>query len=108
MGISTLAKRIELLRNLSVRVDVVDESSTLALSKELQSALAKIPRPRDRLTVLDAADEDSPAVRQWFRALPIRLEEPVIVIWPADQAAIRVTFGEFVDNYDDLWYPAAD
>jgi len=106
MGMKALVSRIDLLRSKNVDVDVLVESSAMELAKFLHLALTKASH--EELFKFDAADEDAPQVREWFRILPIRADDRSIIVWPADRAAIRVFFGDFVDYYDELWYPAAD
>lgn len=47
-------------------------------------------------------------VRQWLARLPARPDEEAAVVWVADRIGARMTFGTFVSNLDDLWFPAMD
>jgi hypothetical protein len=57
---------------------------------------------------LDAADAEPDEVRAWLSGLPVPPDTSVVVLWPSDKQGARMTFGSFVEHYDDLWYPAAD
>jgi hypothetical protein len=57
---------------------------------------------------LDAADAAPDEVRAWLFGLPVPPDTSVVVLWPLDKQGARMTFGSFVEHYDDLWYPAAD
>jgi hypothetical protein len=61
-----------------------------------------------RRAYLDAGDAEPDEVRAWLSGLPIAPDAGVIVLWPFDKQGARMTYGSFVDNYDDLWYPASD
>lgn len=60
------------------------------------------------LAELDASDADPEQVRSWLSALPYGAEQPVLVAWPADRTAARMSYDTFVARFDDLWYPAMD
>ncbi len=70
------------------------------------------PRLTDVLTALaaevDASDLTPSQVRQWLAGLPVGLDEEASVVWVADRIGARMTFGAFVSNFDDLWFPAMD
>lgn len=47
-------------------------------------------------------------MRAWLSGLPVLPDTSVVVLRPFDKQGARMTFGSFVEHYDDLWYPAAD
>ena len=46
-------------------------------------------------------------VRQLLHSLPIR-DQFVDVVWPPERTGARMRFADFVEHYDDLWFPSQD
>jgi hypothetical protein len=47
-------------------------------------------------------------VKEFLSSLEITNDEAVRLIWRADEAGISIIFRDFVQYYDDLWYPSSD
>jgi hypothetical protein len=51
---------------------------------------------------------DPSEVRQFLLSLKVAHDEIVWLIWCSDETGISITFRDFVQYYDDLWYPSSD
>lgn len=56
----------------------------------------------------DVSNWDADDTKAWLRPLGSLEVAPVVVLWPALRSGISARFDEFVDAYDDLWFPSSD
>lgn len=56
----------------------------------------------------DISDETPAQVRQYLSGLGIAEWENVYLVWVANQIGVQMAFGDFVQYYDDIWYPSSD
>lgn len=71
------------------------------------------PRGVERLAVtreqsLEASGlPDDAGCRDWFRVLPINLDEQVYLCWNGDDGGVAAAtnWGTFLKHWEDLWYP---
>jgi hypothetical protein len=61
-----------------------------------------------RRAVRDVSDDDRQAVVDWVQALDLPAMDWVNVFWIADREGVSMSLNNFIQHYDDLWYPAAD
>jgi hypothetical protein len=99
--------------NLSVVLDQLGTSAEREVYLEAERRFGPVHSLVERSLAqrqarLDAADAAPDEVRAWLSGLPIPPDTSVVVLWPFDKQGARMTFGSFVEHYDDLWYPAAD
>lgn len=101
-----LTKRLEVLsrQRTAFRIleDELAQAEVAKVRRLLQAASA------GRRKKLDASDLERDVVTAWLQSLPISATEQVTLLWPAYSAGIRLPFSDFVKNYDELWYPAAE
>ncbi|MGW0165957.1 hypothetical protein ACWDWT_12275 [Streptomyces sp. NPDC003343] len=70
------------------------------------AALAAIRR--ESIVEVDASELVPSEISDWLASLPIRSDAVVNVAWIADRLGARMSFATFVENVDDLWFPAMD
>lgn len=56
----------------------------------------------------DISDAPPSAVRQLMADWGLATEGEVYALWPAERCGIALYGAQFVDHYDDLWYPSSD
>lgn len=61
-----------------------------------------------RRATRNVSDDDRETVIEWVRDLNLPPEKWANVFWIADKEGICASLNNFVENYDDLWYPGAD
>lgn len=66
------------------------------------------PLSGSRRRQIDISDMQPDEAKRSLLSLSIAPSEHVWVIWCSTVSGISVAFGEFVDHYDDLWYPSSD
>ena len=94
---------------LTDRASVVDPAGTerlLELVRPLYVSLDDLSDPR--LGAKSIREEPSSVVRSMLSEAGIGLDERVSVLWLAESTAVEMSFEDFVDHHDDLWYPARD
>lgn len=80
-----------------------------AAEERLGRSLRGLPDIRRESAVeVDASDLMPSEVREWLARLPVRPDEDASVVRVADRVGARMTFGVFVEHFDDLWFPAMD
>ncbi len=61
--------------------------------------------PRDgAVSIEHASDED---VRSLLQRHVKEFGDAVCVVWPFEATAVEMHYGDFVEHFDDLWYPAS-
>ena len=56
----------------------------------------------------DIYEADSNKVKQFLLSLNIPQDKIVRVIWCSTKTGISILFRDFVEYYDDIWYPSSD
>jgi hypothetical protein len=57
---------------------------------------------------ISIADKDPDEIRELLREYRARLGERVCLIWRFDHGGVIVSYDDFCERYDDLWYPSSD
>ena len=62
-------------------------------------------RPVDEV---DIAHLDSSSVKQLLQTWESHVGSSWVAVWPWNREAIEVAARDFIQHYDDLWYPSSD
>jgi hypothetical protein len=101
-----LHERLAELAQLEVWLDVMTPPWTSAALDAIRGVY--LGPLRNPARTLDACDAPRERVIEWLAGLPIPKHDRIVVIWPACRAAVALHYEDFVQHYDDLWYPSAD
>jgi hypothetical protein len=64
--------------------------------------------PRLESSSVDTSDLEVQIVKEWLHNIPHENGCDVFAFWPASGTGGYLKFEDFVERYDDLWYPAMD
>ncbi len=101
-SVSVLQERYTLLESKQVKAINRGIRSHFLEKGNLKSSL------QSRSTRLDICDAHPDEVRRILLSFGIPLDERVLVVWCSIETGISIVFREFVQYYDDLWYPSSD
>ena len=84
-------------------------SEYAAVERSLGGSFSRISEIRlNPVEKIDAVDLTGQEIRSWLTGLPIGPQTKLHVAWIADRLGARMSFEDFVANFDDFWYPAMD
>src|SRR5262249_23176674 len=66
-----------------------------------------VPKEYEETRRFDAQEIDTAAVVDWLRAQGIG-DEPVKVYWLSDREGISIRLNDFLEFFDELWFPSSD
>lgn len=105
--------RLDALEDLSEKVEYLSENKIKELSEKASKRFGfsrgKLhPARTATIQELNLYEEDEESVRIFLESLVIPEDENIYLLWIVENTGITIKYGEFVDHFDDLWYPASD
>jgi hypothetical protein len=93
------------LASLDDFVDISGEDLADVIEHVRDRSAAVLTSPQSRMDASTASDDE---IRAWILGLPVPPEVEVVVVWPFDMRAVRITYGDFATHVSDFWYPSSD
>ncbi len=103
-----IERRAALVAGLAGRFSPLGVAPAAALFTEIRRLFQEQAKGAEgATTTFDASDADRDEVIAWMKSL--NLGNPVVeVFWLADRAGLAMRLDDFIEHYDDLWFPSAD
>lgn len=103
-----IAQRLESIPGLLGRFQWISPEEVQHRMAGLRPILGEsIPREYAEVREFDGRDTGVSAIADWLHA-QINVDEQVRTIWLADRAGILISLSDFLQFFDQLWYPSSD
>ena len=103
-----LEKRAALVVGLAGRYSPLGAAQAAALFIDICALLQRATKEAESpAATFDASNVDRDEVIAWMRSLELG-NPSVEVCWMADRAGLAMRLHDFIEDYDDLWFPSAD
>lgn len=100
-----IEKRLSNINGLSGRFEILADNTTAEMIEFIRELIwQRDPDVKWKLVERDVSPEKT---REWLRNIPISCAI-VYLCWPSYREAVEIKFDDFVNYYDDIWYPMAD
>lgn len=111
--IAFITNRLESISELKQKYTICDSIQAQKVCTDIQTKFfsdqeAIKPHLQPLTQKKDISEVTSDEVKGYLMSLGIRDDEKIWLIWIPLRAGISILFRDFVEYYDDLWYPSSD